>query len=96
MSFDPFASIALICVLLIIVIIIQALVINKILARGYQAQAELTSKLMSKDFKDYADGRHLIDMGLAAKIKATMKKMKPERDDGDYDDGKEPDEIPIV
>ncbi len=92
MTFDPFASIAIICVLLIIVIIVQAMVISKILDRASQERAELTNKLMSKDFKDYSDGKHLIDMGLAAQIKAKTTKKKPEPEEVE----EEQDEFPVV
>lgn len=93
MTFDPFASIAIICVLLIIVVIIQAMMIQRILIRGNKVQAELTNKLMSKDFKDYTEGTHLIDMGLAAQVKAKKKDPEPDKD---LDEGWDPDEVPVI
>lgn len=96
MTFDPFASIAIICVLLIIVVIVQALMINKVSTRGDKVQAALINKLMSKDFKDYSQGEHLIDLGLAAQVAAAKKEKKDPEAGKEYDEGTSPDEVPVI
>lgn len=59
-------------------------------------QQELVNKIMAKDYKDYAEGTHRIDMGIAA-IEAAARtpkpKLKPERDE---DLSENLDEVPIT
>lgn len=94
MTFDPFASIAIICVLLIILLILQAIMISKTLTYKDKVQGELLNKLMAKDFKDYTEGTHRIDMGIAAlKTAAKARKIKP-ADNSEKE--VEPDEVPVI
>ena len=96
MTFDPFASIAIICVLLIILLIWQAIMTSKTLAGKDKVQDELINKLMARDYKDYSEGTHRIDMGIAAMNAAARTpkpKPKPERNE---DLSENLDEVPIT
>ena len=94
MTFDPCASIAIRCVLLIILLIWQAIMTSKTLAGKDKVQDELINKLMARDYKDYSEGTHRIDMGLAAmEAAAKTPKPKPQRDE---DFSENLDEVPIT
>ena len=94
MIFDPFASIAIICILLIIAILIQSVVIHKLCVNRDSVRNELMNKLMAKDFKDYSEGTHRIDMGIAAmEAAAKTPRPKPKRDE---DLSENLDEVPIT
>ncbi len=78
---------------LTVIIIVLLVQLYRIQVHKDRDQQELVNKIMSKDFKDYTEGTHLIDMGLAAQVKAKKKDPEPDKD---LDEGWNPDEVPVI